>query len=61
MPLCHVSPSSRTPIPNNTTVLQPKQKMARVQARVVELFKDLLAKNIREPKGITGRIVLVSD
>ena len=30
-------------------------------ARVVELFKDLVAKNIREPKGIAGRVVLVSD
>ena len=29
-------------------------------ARVVDLFKNLLAKNIREPKGITGRVVLVS-
>ena len=35
-------------------------RTAAKMARVVDLFKNLLAKNIREPKGITGRVVLVS-
>ena len=41
----------------NTTVTH---RTAAKMARVVDLFKNLLAKNIREPKGITGRVVLVS-
>ena len=45
------------PTLKNTTVTH---RTAAKMARVVEVFKNLLAKNIREPKGITGRVVLVS-